>query len=261
MKDILFSPEFLFFKIKLTDLCFQTRICYNNIGNAAGKILIFQEGNIMLLELMGLFGDYLLWVIFFLGMEYILYRCHKSRGIVPQRGFLIGWQVLACLLTGILSVTGAGALDDLLNARTSLELNLIPFHLGMSGIVGMVLNLILFVPLGLAVPLLWRRSGETLWRTAGLGFVLSLLIELSQLLNLRVTDADDLLMNTLGTAVGYGIYWLFLRKVRIFQLDNTQSESALVRHGAAVSVLAVFVFRFFIGEPLSAALLSMICGY
>lgn len=38
------------------------------------------------------------------------------------------------------------------------------------------------------------------------GFGLSLVIELSQLLNNRRTDIDDLILNTLGAALGYALW-------------------------------------------------------
>ncbi len=45
-----------------------------------------------------------------------------------------------------------------------------------------------------------------LWKTALTGFTLSLIIELSQLFNRRITDIDDLMMNTLGALIGWAIF-------------------------------------------------------
>ncbi len=67
-------------------------------------------------------------------------------------------------------------------------------------------NIGMFAPIGFLAPLLWR--GQGLGRTALVGFLCSLAIELCQLLLPRGTDVDDLWLNTLGAALGYGLFWL-----------------------------------------------------
>lgn len=71
-------------------------------------------------------------------------------------------------------------------------------------------NLIWFVPFGLLIPLLTRRSsGQTIL----LGFALSLLIEGMQFIfGTGFTEVEDLILNTLGTAIGCCLGGLF-RKV------------------------------------------------
>ena len=64
-------------------------------------------------------------------------------------------------------------------------------------------NLVWFVPLGVMVPVLTKcRKATILW---GLG--LSLYIEVSQyVFGTGVSEVEDLILNTAGTAVGYLIY-------------------------------------------------------
>lgn len=75
--------------------------------------------------------------------------------------------------------------------------------------IGIVLNVALFVPLGVVLPLLMRDP--TAVRVVGAGFLLSLGIEVTQLVadvtvsTGRVADVDDLLGNTLGVGVGYAL--------------------------------------------------------
>lgn len=74
-------------------------------------------------------------------------------------------------------------------------------------------NLLWFVPLGLLVPRLWpqRRLGTV----TALGLGLSLLVEACQyLLGTGVPDVDDLLLNTLGAMLGYGLHCLHRRLKR-----------------------------------------------
>jgi glycopeptide antibiotics resistance protein len=73
-------------------------------------------------------------------------------------------------------------------------------------------NVALFLPLGFLLPLLAPRM-DRLWRTAGAGFALSAAVELSQVAfpGVRRADVNDVLMNTLGAAIGFLAYRLAAR--------------------------------------------------
>ena len=77
-----------------------------------------------------------------------------------------------------------------------------------------LLNILLFVPLGFLLPSVWKEC-RTLTRTLLMGFGLSLCIEIVQLFNYRLTDVDDLITNTLGTVLGYGLYVLLSERLRL----------------------------------------------
>ena len=69
---------------------------------------------------------------------------------------------------------------------------------------GAGLNILLFVPFGYLLPLLWKRV-DRWWKVVLCGFVLSLLIELTQLVtHLGMFDLDDLMNNSLGAFLGWG---------------------------------------------------------
>ena len=66
-----------------------------------------------------------------------------------------------------------------------------------------LLNVVLFVPLGGLLPLLWKKCKKW-YVTLPIGFGLSLAIELVQLaFCLGSCDVDDLFANTLGAVIGY----------------------------------------------------------
>ncbi len=73
-------------------------------------------------------------------------------------------------------------------------------------------NVIGFIPYGALLPAL-REKKMGLCKVALLSFELTLCIELTQLI-LRVgsCDVDDMILNTLGGCIGYGIYRLVVRK-------------------------------------------------
>ena len=74
-------------------------------------------------------------------------------------------------------------------------------------------NIAMFIPLGIVWPAVFKKLDTHLKViAAGVGFSLSL--ELLQLLFYdRATDIDDLILNSLGYLIGYGIY-LFVKKSR-----------------------------------------------
>jgi glycopeptide antibiotics resistance protein len=70
-------------------------------------------------------------------------------------------------------------------------------------VVNFIGNIVAFMPMGLIPPLILGRRAK-LWHVALFGLSLSLAIEGGQYLSgRRVTDVDDLILNTLGTLLGY----------------------------------------------------------
>jgi hypothetical protein len=73
----------------------------------------------------------------------------------------------------------------------------------------MVANVVVFLPLGVLLPLVGQVSSAR--RVLLLGFLLSLTMELLQWLNAvtvhggHIADVNDLLANTLGAPLGYGV--------------------------------------------------------
>lgn len=70
-------------------------------------------------------------------------------------------------------------------------------------------NVVMFVPLGFCVPWIWQRWRK-FWRHLCLMTGIILCVELSQLvLRLGTCDVDDLLLNVLGTSLGF-VLWKLL---------------------------------------------------
>jgi glycopeptide antibiotics resistance protein len=72
-------------------------------------------------------------------------------------------------------------------------------------------NTLMFVPSGIVLPIVYKRL-NTFHRVILAGLGISLCIEIIQLpFSVRATDIDDLILNTLGVVVGYGIFALIRR--------------------------------------------------
>lgn len=76
-------------------------------------------------------------------------------------------------------------------------------------------NLLVFVPVGMLVPLLVARASW--WRVVAVGAVFSLAIEVTQFFTANllggghVADVNDLLSNTAGGALGFGLFSALVR--------------------------------------------------
>jgi glycopeptide antibiotics resistance protein len=101
-------------------------------------------------------------------------------------------------------------------------LRLIPFVVPP---VGFVLNIVMFMPFGILVPLLWPGT-DTVRRMIGWGLAASAAIEFSQLAmwiaagNRRMFDVNDLMSNTAGAVLG-------LMLLRAFQSDDADEPAEL----------------------------------
>ena len=74
-------------------------------------------------------------------------------------------------------------------------------------------NAAMFIPSGIVLPIVYKRL-NTFWKVLTTGIGISLCIEIIQLpFSVRATDVDDLILNTIGVILGYGIYAL-IRCVR-----------------------------------------------
>lgn len=77
---------------------------------------------------------------------------------------------------------------------------------------GELTNLLMFVPIGFLIAILWHYSFSK-FRQMLLVFLISLVIEIGQLFTLyRVTDINDLVINTLGGCLGILLFNYYRRK-------------------------------------------------
>ncbi len=94
------------------------------------------------------------------------------------------------------------------------SLNLIPFS-GFT-VEQCLMNILLFLPLGLLAPLIFRTLGKRHWvKILILSLSTSLTVEVLQLFHeTRAFDINDLIFNTIGGLLGYGVYLVIARLFR-----------------------------------------------
>ena len=82
-------------------------------------------------------------------------------------------------------------------------------------LINFLVNIIMFMPIGFFVPLLWQLSNK---KVIAIGFCSSLFIEFSQIFLIRGTDIDDLFLNTIGTLLGLLVYRFFYKWFKNFMI-------------------------------------------
>jgi glycopeptide antibiotics resistance protein len=81
----------------------------------------------------------------------------------------------------------------------------------------------MFIPTGIVLPIVYRRL-NSLWKAAAAGAFISLCTEILQLpFPSRASDVDDLILNTLGVVVGYGIY-AAVKKIRSLRISERKMD-------------------------------------
>ena len=75
-------------------------------------------------------------------------------------------------------------------------------------LINVIGNVAMFIPSGIVLPIIYKRL-DTFAKALLAGSGISLCIEIIQLpFSVRATDIDDLILNTVGVIIGYGIYAL-----------------------------------------------------
>ena len=133
--------------------------------------------------------------------------------------------LFSCYLAAMYIVVG---LPSITYFRFDVSLNWIPFWGMMADIQNSILNVILFVPFGFFLPLLWKRF-RSFKATVLLGLGTTLFIETVQIFTFRATDINDIITNMAGTIIGYWLTTLLTKKISsLLSLASEKRDTVLV---------------------------------
>lgn len=155
----------------------------------------------------------------------------------------------ACTLAGIFSVTG---LPNIKYWRIDFSANFIPMADILNSPMQYLLNVLMFVPIGFLLPILWKKYND--WKhTIGFGCFLTVLIEIAQVFTFRTTDIDDLLTNLLGAGLGFLAVRTLGRKLSM-PLPVEPGSGRMEKAGPWVILLIAFLIYFLL-QPFWSAFL------
>lgn len=113
----------------------------------------------------------------------------------------IAYMVFGFYLTAVLALVG---FPDIISLKINFTVNISPFIDMVSDFINACLNILLFVPFGFLLPILWENF-RNVKRVAFMGLITTFFIEISQIFTFRTTDINDIITNTVGTMIGYYI--------------------------------------------------------
>lgn len=177
----------------------------------------------------------------------VLVILQKMRGR-KVRSLSMGFLLLyLCTLAGIFSVTG---LPDIKYMRLNFSVNYIPMIDILNSPSQYLLNVLMFVPIGFLLPLIWKKYGD--WRyVLGFACFLTVFIEAAQVFTFRTTDIDDLLTNLLGAGLGYLAVRALADRLHI-ALPASQAGEKEPAGGPFLVFFLAFLVNFFIQPYWSA---------
>ncbi|MGL5329388.1 MAG: VanZ family protein, partial [Peptostreptococcaceae bacterium] len=136
----------------------------------------------------------------------------------------------------------------------------VPITMPIRNIVG---NILLFVPLGIMIPILFNKY-DKLSKIFVLGLTSSLCIEVVQLfVGYNISDIDDVIFNTTGAILGFACYKLLkvfisktnvvkiLEKVSDYETENIFKKS--IKVVSMISALIVCVYTYSVFEQTASA--------
>ncbi|AFS79777.1 VanZ-like protein [Gottschalkia acidurici 9a] len=126
------------------------------------------------------------------------------------------------------------------------NINLIPLKYGFG--IENILNIVLFMPLGFLLPILWEKY-RNFWSTFYYGLFFSLFIEIGQLfVRNRATDINDLIMNTIGAIVGWVIFNALRKVSRKFStktaINISSNDTLAIKLESCVYVVITIICLF-----------------
>lgn len=135
-----------------------------------------------------------------------------------KRKFIVHIPIALCEFLWILTIVAILKITGIIGGNfgtTSLFSGtaVIDFSLFGEGLsMATILNIILFMPFGFFVPLIFKQLKNKWFYGILFGLVFSLIIEFLQTFTGRFVQVDDILMNTFGTVIGYALSLLLEKR-------------------------------------------------
>lgn len=142
-----------------------------------------------------------------LGIKFLLKKTIKLH--IPS---MLCEFVLILIFLSILEITGiiGGSFGTTSPFDGSMHFSFSLFDEGLS--TASLLNIGLFIPFGFFSPIVFKRIQSKWIYGILIGFIFSVTIEFLQTFTGRFVQVDDILMNTLGTFIGYEIWGVLSKK-------------------------------------------------
>ena len=152
------------------------------------------------------------------------------------------YMVFGFYFTAVLALVG---FPNIASLKIDFAVNVIPFLDMVSDFINAYLNILLFVPFGFFLPILWDKF-RNIKNIALMGFIVTSLIEISQIFTFRTSDINDIITNTVGTINRYFIArWITGSLKKRVLLNSKKSDFYVICSSVVVSM---FLFHHYYGK-------------
>ena len=183
---------------------------------------------------LGILGVLIIGLLFFIGYKIIYQKLlHGKKKIKYKKLILCGISI--CYFSVIF---GAVFLNRS-NVYGIINLHIFSsyieaYHMMSSSLSrNIILNILLFVPFGILLPL-YNKKINKLFKVVPIGFITSLLIEIIQYnTKFGIFEIDDVINNTFGVLIGYGLYKVYLNT------RNKESKINIIKYLSPIIVVII----------------------
>ncbi len=154
------------------------------------------------------------------------------------------YMVLAFYLVAVFALVG---FPSIISIHFDFTVNVFPFVGMASDFSNACLNVLLFVPLGILLPMLWDKY-RNMKSTLLFALCMTVGIEFSQIFTLRTTDINDIITNIAGTLLGYFVAKGITKNFTQCMKSNEKSKDLYMICGTVV--LIMFLLQPFISSLL-----------
>lgn len=158
------------------------------------------------------------------------------------------YMVFSFYFIAVLSLVG---FPNITYLKLDFSINVVPFFDMISDFKNACLNILLFIPLGVFLPVLWDKY-RNIKTTLIVGLFVTCIIEVMQIFTLRTTDINDIITNTVGTLFGYFLATKITKNFTQHTLSNAKNTDLFIISGT------VIVIMFFVQPFISSLLWEMI---
>lgn len=191
--------------------------------------------------LVGIIGSIVVVTLFLIGY-FLVYKKLMKGTKKLKVSKLVLWSVFLIYMIVVLGAT----IGDRVSGYESVNLHLFSsykdvynnFSLGEWR--NIILNLLMFVPIGFIMPLIFKKC-ECWYITYLVGFGITLFIEMLQFISKRgIFEFDDIINNTLGCAIGYGIVIIFISLFKRKKVN--QKHKVLITTSYQIPLIVSIIF-------------------
>ena len=154
------------------------------------------------------------------------------------------YMVLGFYFVAVLALVG---FPNITSLKIDFVVNVIPFMDMVSDFINACMNILLFVPFGFLLPILWDKF-RNVKKITLIGFITTSIIEITQIFTFRTSDINDIITNIVGTVTGYFI----ARRITV-NFSKRIISNSLIRDFYIICASVALIMFFF--QPFVSSLL------